>query len=238
MKFRFSILVLTSTVLAAGFAVSAAAQAPVSDADAVKFRGAASIPYDANRSGTCMLRYDVTKEGRTENIKALRCTESLFARNSVKAVSRFLYEPADYRRTDVETKITFRLLDERGKLTVALPMPERVDAPDSPAKIRNNGKLKLMKDKRKQDDNYCCINHDVDNRGRAFNIAFGTCKDYDLGRSAWRNHLKHVIRFTPAEHDAEKVVSGPYDTLFWSRGSKVYLGNAVDARRLCTVSGE
>ena len=200
-------------------------------------RKAPKIPYDATRSGACIVGFDVTAEGMPENVKALRCTESIFAKNSVSALARFRYHPAPHARTGVETKITYRLNDDAGNPLPSLPMPDRVDSPEQPAKIKDKGKLKLMKEKHKGADNYCCLTHDVGADGVAYGVGFGTCKDYDLGRSAWVPHLKSQIKFTPAMNQGKAVVSGPYNTVFWSRSDKVYLGTPADAEKLCISEG-
>ena len=79
------------------------------------------MPPRAEKSGHCKVRFDVSPEGAPFNITATYCTQSLFERASTKSVSKWKYNPkiVDGRsvsRSGVETKITFRLADERGKI--------------------------------------------------------------------------------------------------------------------------
>ncbi len=79
------------------------------------------MPPRAEKSGHCKVRFDVSPEGSPFNVTAPYCTQSLFSRASIKSVEKWKYNPkiVDGRsvaRTGVESKITFRLQDERGKL--------------------------------------------------------------------------------------------------------------------------
>jgi len=79
------------------------------------------MPPRAEKSGHCTVRFDVSPEGSPFNVTAPYCTQSLFKRASVKSVEKWKYNPkiVDGRsvaRSGVESKITFRLSDERGKL--------------------------------------------------------------------------------------------------------------------------
>ena len=79
------------------------------------------MPPRAEKSGHCKVRFDVSPEGAPFNVVATYCTQSLFERPSTKSVSKWKYNPKmlDGRavsRTGVESKITFRLADERGKI--------------------------------------------------------------------------------------------------------------------------
>ncbi len=79
------------------------------------------MPPRAEKSGHCKVKFDVSPEGAPFNVSATYCTQSLFERASTKSVSRWKYNPKmlDGRavsRSGVETKITFRLADERGNV--------------------------------------------------------------------------------------------------------------------------
>ena len=79
------------------------------------------MPPRAEKSGHCKVRFDVSPEGQPFNVVATSCTQSLFQRASTKSVQKWKYNPkiVDGRsvaRTGVESKITFRLTDERGKI--------------------------------------------------------------------------------------------------------------------------
>ncbi|WP_017930106.1 energy transducer TonB [Robiginitomaculum antarcticum] len=94
----------------------------VSDRDAQPLvRIPPSMPPRAEKSGHCRMRFDVSPQGSPYNVVATYCTQSLFERNSVKAVEKFKYNPKmqdgqAISRRGVETKITFQLADERGKI--------------------------------------------------------------------------------------------------------------------------
>lgn len=79
------------------------------------------MPPRAEKSGHCKVRFDVSPEGSPFNIVATFCTQNVFKRASTKSVEKWKYNPkiVDGRpasRSGVETKITFRLADERGNL--------------------------------------------------------------------------------------------------------------------------
>jgi len=79
------------------------------------------MPTRAEKSGHCKVRFDVSPEGQPFNVEATYCTQSLFSRSSIKSVQKWKYNPkvVDGRsvaRSGVESKITFRLTDERGKI--------------------------------------------------------------------------------------------------------------------------
>ena len=79
------------------------------------------MPPRAEKSGHCRMRFDVSPEGAPFNVNATYCTQKLFERASVKSVQKWKYNPkvVDGRtvaRSGVETKITFRLADERGNI--------------------------------------------------------------------------------------------------------------------------
>ncbi len=79
------------------------------------------MPPRAEKSGHCKVRFDVSPEGAPFNVSATYCTQSLFSRATIKSVQKWKYNPkiVDGRsvsRSGVESKITFRLTDERGKI--------------------------------------------------------------------------------------------------------------------------
>ena len=79
------------------------------------------MPPRAERSGHCKVRFDVSPEGAPFNVVATYCSQKLFERSSIKSVQKWKYNPkiVDGRsvsRSGVESKITFRLTDERGKI--------------------------------------------------------------------------------------------------------------------------
>lgn len=79
------------------------------------------MPPRAEKSGHCKMRFDVSPEGAPFNVVATYCTQRLFERASIKSVQKWKYNPKmqDGRpisRSGVETKITFKLADERGRL--------------------------------------------------------------------------------------------------------------------------
>jgi len=94
----------------------------VSDKDAqplVRIPG--QMPDRAEKSGHCLMRFDVSPEGAPFNVEAYSCSSNVFKRNSIKATNKFKYNPKilDGRPVamrGVETKITYRLTDERGKI--------------------------------------------------------------------------------------------------------------------------
>lgn len=97
-------------------------QIQVSDRDAQPLvRIPPIMPPRAEKSGHCNVRFDVSPDGAPFNVSATYCTASLFERASVKSVEKWKYNPkiVDGRsvsRTGVESKITFRLTDERGNI--------------------------------------------------------------------------------------------------------------------------
>ena len=79
------------------------------------------MPPRAEKSGHCKVRFNVSPEGQPFDVQATYCTERMFESPSVRSVQKWKYNPKiqDGRpvgRTGVESKITFRLTDERGQL--------------------------------------------------------------------------------------------------------------------------
>ncbi len=79
------------------------------------------MPPRAEKSGHCKVRFDVSPEGQPFNVISTYCSSSVFKRSSIKSVQKWKYQPKiqDGRpvaRTGVESQITYKLADERGKL--------------------------------------------------------------------------------------------------------------------------
>ncbi len=79
------------------------------------------MPPKANKSGHCKMRFAVNAEGAPFEIEALFCTETLFKRNSVKAVQKFKYRPKiedglPVAMHGVTTIIRYNLVDEKGQI--------------------------------------------------------------------------------------------------------------------------
>ena len=82
---------------------------------------APQMPPSATRSGHCNLRLSVNSAGNPYDVKIADCSESLFARNAIKAVQRFKYRPKIVDGTPVDMHgvravITYNLVDENGRL--------------------------------------------------------------------------------------------------------------------------
>ena len=97
-------------------------QITVSDRDAQPLvRIPPIMPPRAEKSGHCRVKFDVSPEGAPFNVDTTYCTQSLFSRPTIKSVQKWKYNPKiqDGRpvgRSGVESKITFRLADERGNI--------------------------------------------------------------------------------------------------------------------------
>ena len=87
-------------------------------------RFVAKVPEKALRagvSGHCLMRFDVDSLGRPFNVNAYHCSHNMFETNSVNATKKFKYLPRYKNGTPVdmhgvETKITYKVFDEKGKL--------------------------------------------------------------------------------------------------------------------------
>lgn len=90
------------------------------DSDAeVCLRTPPIMPANAQKSGHCKVAFDVSKEGRPENIKTTYCTEEHFSAPSIQSVHWWFYHPKVERgsavqRPGVGTTIRYRLTDESG----------------------------------------------------------------------------------------------------------------------------
>ena len=79
------------------------------------------MPPRAEKSGHCKVRFDVSPEGAPFNVVSTFCSSRVFERPSIKSVQKWKYNPkiVDGRpvsRSGVESKITFRLADEKGNI--------------------------------------------------------------------------------------------------------------------------
>lgn len=79
------------------------------------------MPLRADKSGHCQMTFDVSPEGSPFNVRASYCTERYFERASVKSVQGWKYLPRYVEGlavtvSDVETKISFNLTDDRGNI--------------------------------------------------------------------------------------------------------------------------
>lgn len=94
----------------------------VSDRDAQPLvRIPPQMPPRAEKSGHCRVKFNVSPEGQPFDVTATYCSQSLFERPSIRSVQKWKYNPKiqDGRpvgRVGVESKITFRLADERGNI--------------------------------------------------------------------------------------------------------------------------
>ncbi|MGJ8559053.1 MAG: energy transducer TonB [Litorimonas sp.] len=97
-------------------------QITVSDRDAQPLvRIPPIMPPRADKSGHCVVKFNVSPDGAPFDVETTYCTESLFSRPTVKSVQKWKYNPKiqDGRpvgRVGVVSKITFRLTDERGNV--------------------------------------------------------------------------------------------------------------------------
>jgi len=85
------------------------------------FRGTPMMPPRAQRSGHCRVRFDVSAEGAPYNVATTYCTQSLFARATIRSVQRWKFKPKisngrPVAMSGLQNKVTYRLTDERGKL--------------------------------------------------------------------------------------------------------------------------
>ena len=79
------------------------------------------MPTRAEKSGHCLVKFDVSPEGAPFNVVTTFCTQRLFERSTIKSVQKWKFNPKiqDGRavsRSGVENKVTYRLTDERGKI--------------------------------------------------------------------------------------------------------------------------
>ena len=79
----------------------------------------ARVPSRAEKSGHCLIQFDVDSEGKTTNIREEYCTERYFARAAIRSIQESRYLPAisngvAVMEVNLEQKVNFRLLDEEG----------------------------------------------------------------------------------------------------------------------------
>jgi len=79
------------------------------------------MPPRADKSGHCLVRFNVSAEGTPFDVQTTYCTQSLFKRSTIKSVQKWKFSPkiANGRPVamiGVENKVTYRLTDERGRL--------------------------------------------------------------------------------------------------------------------------
>jgi len=79
------------------------------------------MPFGVLRSGYCNMRFDVSLRGVPTNIRATDCAHDIFRTASIESVAKWYYNPRKKNGkpvgiVGVETKITYKLVDKRGKL--------------------------------------------------------------------------------------------------------------------------
>ena len=94
----------------------------VSDRDALPLvRIPPIMPKQAKKSGHCRVKFNVDKRGIPQDIVATYCSEALFKDASIESVAKWKFNPKivdgrPTKRVGVESKITFRFTDDRGKI--------------------------------------------------------------------------------------------------------------------------
>lgn len=79
------------------------------------------MPHNANHSGHCHVVFDITEDGKTENIRIKGCSEDMFENPSYEAVAEWRYLPevkggVPVMRGNVTSRMVFRLLDADGNV--------------------------------------------------------------------------------------------------------------------------
>lgn len=79
------------------------------------------MPPRAERSGHCMIRFDISAGGKPYNVAATYCSQSLFKRPSIRSVQKWNYHPeirdgVTIARTGLQSRITFQLADENDNI--------------------------------------------------------------------------------------------------------------------------
>ena len=85
------------------------------------YRGTPMMPPRAQRSGHCLVRFDVSAKGAPYNITTTYCSQSLFKRSTVKSVEGWKFKPKisgglPVAMSGLRNKVSYRLTDERGNL--------------------------------------------------------------------------------------------------------------------------
>jgi len=83
----------------------------------VCYRPVPPMPFSAQKSGHCILIYDITNTGRVNNIRLKHCTEQHFEAPSVNVAKKWYFYPkVENGQTvmvaDKQTRINYRLKDE------------------------------------------------------------------------------------------------------------------------------
>lgn len=81
----------------------------------------ALMPHQAETSGYCIMNFDLTARGLTENIRVKSCSDPVFGFNSEAAVQWWVYTPTVERGVavptrDMQTRITYNLRGPDGEL--------------------------------------------------------------------------------------------------------------------------
>lgn len=96
--------------------------APSPDMDAVPLvRIPPRMPASANKSGHCKVSININESGRVTDAMTTYCTDEIFQQASVKSVMKWVYQPkltngVPTSRCGVETKISYRMMNAKGKL--------------------------------------------------------------------------------------------------------------------------
>ena len=91
-------------------------------------------PQDAEVSGFCCMKFDVSKKGKTKNVEANNCTHEVYRKSSEKSVKNWRYSPKyvdgkRVKRIGLNSKVVFHLEDFDGTLLYdpELYIPQLVD---------------------------------------------------------------------------------------------------------------
>ncbi|WP_083898933.1 energy transducer TonB [Robiginitomaculum antarcticum] len=79
------------------------------------------FPFQATRSGHCKMRFNVDPDGDPVDIQVVSCSDDVFEENSKISLLYWKYAPAlmdgsPVYACGIETKISYQLSDERGKI--------------------------------------------------------------------------------------------------------------------------
>lgn len=79
------------------------------------------MPSHAMKSGYCDVRFNVNAQGVPFDVETTYCTQSLFARPTIKSVTKWKYRPRIQdgqatSRIGVTNRVRYHLTDERGQL--------------------------------------------------------------------------------------------------------------------------
>ncbi|MGB6319489.1 MAG: hypothetical protein WBG08_12685 [Litorimonas sp.] len=87
-------------------------------------RAAPIMPFEATTSGVCRVVFNTSRSGEPIDVQTEACTDQVFCEATTEAVNRFIYHPAikfgeAVERRGIETKMTYRLADEMGRIIEA-----------------------------------------------------------------------------------------------------------------------